>query len=65
MVDHFAENGFGNAVAIVQHPAGQYHEGITYVSYQGPLEDPYIAAYNHETEEWTGPYKAGISASLA
>jgi len=62
MVDHFAENGFGNAVAIVQHPAGQYHEGITYVSYQGPLEDPYIAAYNHETEEWTGPYKAGISA---
>lgn len=61
-VDHFAENGFGNAVAVIQHPAGQYHDGITYVSYQGPLEDPYIAAYNHETDTWTGPFKAGISA---
>lgn len=61
-VDHFAENGFGNAVAVIQHPAGQYHEGITYVTYQGELEDPYIAAYNHKTEEWTGPFKAGVSA---
>lgn len=62
MVDHFAENGFGNAVAIVQHPAGIHKDGITYVSYQGPLEDPYIAAYNHAAEEWTGPFKAGVSA---
>lgn len=61
-VDHFADNGFGNAVAIIQHPAGIHHEGITYVSYQGPLEDPYIAAYNHKTEEWSGPFKAGVSA---
>jgi len=60
-VDHFAENGFGNAVSIVQHPAGIFKDGITYVTYQGPLEDPYIAAYNHETNEWTGPYKAGVS----
>lgn len=61
-VDHFAENGFGNAVAIIQHPAGQHHEGVTYVTYQGPLEDPYIAAYNHVTKEWSGPFKAGVSA---
>lgn len=61
-VDYFADNGFGNAVAVIQHPAGQYHEGITYVTYQGPLEDPYIAAYNHTTEEWSGPFKAGVSA---
>lgn len=60
-VDHFAENGFGNAVAIIQHPAGIHKDGITYVSYQGALEDPYVAAYNHETEEWTGPFKAGVS----
>jgi hypothetical protein len=60
-VDHFADNGYGNAVAVIQHPAGQHHKGITYVSYQGPLEDPYIAAYNHKTEEWTGPFKAGVS----
>lgn len=61
LVEHFADNGFGNAVAIVQHPAGIYHKGITYVCYQGPLEDPYVASYNHNTKEWKGPFKAGIS----
>ena len=61
-VDHFAENGFGNAVAIIQHPAGIHKNGITYVSYQGALEDPYVAAYNHDTKQWTGPFKAGVSA---
>ena len=60
-VDYFADNGFGNAVALVQHPAGIYHKGITYIAYQGPLEDPYVAAYNHQTDEWTGPFKAGVS----
>lgn len=61
MVDYFSDYGFGNAVAIVQHPAGVYHKGITYVAYQGPLEDPYVASYNHETKEWKGPFKAGVS----
>ena len=46
-VDYFADNGFGNAVAIIQHPSGVYHKGITYVTYQGTLEDPYVASYNH------------------
>ncbi|WP_194766568.1 BNR-4 repeat-containing protein [Tamlana sp. I1] len=62
MVDYFADNGFGNAVAVVQHPAGIYYKGVTYVCYQGPLEDPYVASYNHKTKVWKGPYKAGISA---
>ncbi|SFD27915.1 BNR-4 repeat-containing protein [Algibacter pectinivorans] len=61
MVDYFADNGFGNAVAIVQHPSGVYHKGITYVAYQGTLEDPYVASYSHKTKEWQGPFKAGIS----
>ncbi len=61
MVDYFADNGFGNAVAIVQHPSGVYHKGITYVAYQGAKEDPYVASYNHETKEWKGPFKAGVS----
>lgn len=61
MVDYFTNNGFGNAVALVQHPAGIYHKGVTYVCYQGPLEDPYVASYNHKTKEWKGPFKAGIS----
>lgn len=61
-VNYFADNGFGNAVAIVQHPAGVYHKGTTYVAYQGPLEDPYVASYNHKTKEWKGPFKAGVSS---
>ncbi|TNJ45028.1 BNR-4 repeat-containing protein [Tamlana fucoidanivorans] len=61
LVDYFADNGYGNAVAVVQHPAGIFHKGVTYVCYQGPLEDPYVASYNHNTKEWKGPYKAGVS----
>ena len=58
---YFAENGFGEGVAVVQHPAGEHVDGITYVSYQGSNEDPYVAAYNHQTQEWSGPFKAGTS----
>ena len=61
MVDYFADNAFGNPVAVVQHPAGVHDKGITYVAYQGPLEDPYVASYNHATGEWAGPCKAGVS----
>ena len=58
---YFADNGFGEGVAVVQHPAGEHRDGITYVSYQGPLEDPYVAAYDHAKDEWSGPFKAGVS----
>ncbi|GEA09856.1 BNR-4 repeat-containing protein [Alteromonas sp. KUL49] len=58
---YFADNGTGNPLAVVQHPAGEYHDGITYVSYQGPFEDPYVAAYNHEAKTWLGPFRAGTS----
>jgi hypothetical protein len=61
LVDYFADNGYGNAVRTMQHPAGEYHEGVTYVAYQGSLEDPYVAAYDHEKMQWSGPYKAGES----
>lgn len=61
MTDHFAENGLGNAVAVIQHPAGEHHNGITYLSYQGPQEDPYVVSYDHRTGEWFGPFKAGVS----
>ncbi|MGJ8678904.1 BNR-4 repeat-containing protein [Paraglaciecola sp.] len=60
-VDYFADDALGNALAVVQHPAGVHVNGITYVSYQGPLEDPYVASYNHATQEWQGPFKAGVS----
>ncbi len=58
---YFAENGFGEGVAVVQHPAGEHLNGVTYVAYQGPNEDPYVAAYDHPTERWSGPFKAGTS----
>lgn len=57
-VGYFANNGFGNSIT---GKAGEYYKGVTYVAYQGPLEDPYVAAFNHETGKWAGPYKAGIS----
>jgi len=60
-VDYFTDNGYGSPVKTMQHPSGEYYKGVTYVAYQGPLEDPYVASYHHETRKWTGPYKAGVS----
>lgn len=57
-VDYLSNNGFGNSV--IGH-AGEYYDGITYIAYQGPLEDAYVAAYDHKANSWVGPYKAGIS----
>ncbi|MBD1390751.1 BNR-4 repeat-containing protein [Neiella sp. HB171785] len=61
-VEYFTDTGLSNPVATLQHPAGEYANGITYVTYQGPLEDAYVAAYNHNTKQWLGPIKAGTSA---
>lgn len=60
-LDYFSDIGFGEGVAVVQHPAGEYRNGKTYVSFQGPEEDPYVASYDHKSGEWKGPYRAGIS----
>jgi len=61
-LNYFAENGFGKPVQSIQQPMGEYFNGVTYVAYQGPHEDPYVCSYNHETKAWKGPFKAGISA---
>lgn len=60
-VDYFADNAMGNALAIIQHPAGIHANGVTYVSYQGPGVAPYVAAYHHDSNRWQGPFKAGDS----
>jgi len=60
-VDHFADNGYGNVLSTLQHPAGEHYQGVTYVAYQGPHEDPYVAAYVHATGTWIGPVQAGIN----
>ena len=60
-VDHFTDNGYGNTVSNLQHPAAEYFNGVTYVAWQGPHEDPYVAAYTHATGTWTGPVQAGVN----
>jgi len=60
-VDYFTDNGYSNTVGTMQHPAGEHYKGVTYVAYQGPLEDPYVVAYDHATDKWSGPFKAGES----
>lgn len=56
--DYFAQNALGNPVT---GNSGEYYNGVTYVAYQGSLEDAYVAAYHHETKTWVGPFKAGTS----
>lgn len=57
-VDFFANNAYGNPI-IGQ--AAEHYNGITYIAYQGQLEDPYVVSYNHANKTWDGPYKAGTS----
>ncbi len=50
-VDYFTDSGFGNPSTTLQHPTGEYFRGSTYVAYQGPHEDPYVAAYHHASRK--------------
>lgn len=60
-VDYFADNGYGNPISTVQHPTAEHFNGVTYVTYMGPHEDPYVAAYTHATGRWSGPVHAGVN----
>ncbi|MSU66436.1 MAG: hypothetical protein EXS38_10115 [Opitutus sp.] len=60
-VDHFTDNGYGNPVSTLQHPAAEHFNGVTYVAYSGPHEDPYVAAYDHAAGKWIGPVQAGVN----
>lgn len=57
-VNYFANNAFGNP--IVGNTA-EYYKGVTYIAYQGENLDPYVAAYDHNKDLWTGPYRAGTN----
>jgi hypothetical protein len=61
MVDYFTDNGFGNPVASMQHPCAEHYNGVTYIAYQGPHEDPYVCAYDHAARKWSGPVQAGVN----
>jgi hypothetical protein len=60
-VDYFTDNGYGNPVSTMHHPAAEHFNGVTYVAYSGPHEDPYVAAYVHATGQWIGPVQAGVN----
>ncbi|MFY0606502.1 MAG: BNR-4 repeat-containing protein [Cyclobacteriaceae bacterium] len=57
-VDYFSTFAYGNPIV---GKAGEHYKGVTYIAFQGDLEDPYVAAYDHENDKWIGPYKAGES----
>ena len=57
----FADNALGYVLDPITHPSGEYHDGVTYIAYQGPHEDPYVCSYNHTSQEWKGPYRAGVN----
>jgi len=60
-VPYFADNGYGNPISVMHHPAAEHFNGVTYVAYAGPHEDPHVAAYDHQTKTWKGPVKAGVN----
>lgn len=61
MSPYFTDNAFGAGVGTTMHPVGEYCKGTTYVAFQGAKEDSFVAAYNHKTKKWIGPFKAGVS----
>jgi len=61
-VPYFADNGFSNLLnGCTTTPTGEYYNGVTYLTYQGPHEDPYVASYNHMTKTWKGPFKVLVN----
>ena len=60
-VDYFTDNGFGNPSSTLQHPTGEHFKGTTYIAYQGPHEDAWVATYHHASKTWSGPVLAGVS----
>lgn len=62
-VPFFAENGSSEATLseMALHPAAVRIGSVTYIAYQGPGYDPYVASYNDRTGEWDGPYRAGTN----
>ncbi len=61
MADFFAKDTSGQAVYedMAIKPQAIHRNGVTYIAYQGWLNDPYVIGYVHATETWDGPYKVG------
>lgn len=65
IVEFFDGDASGNAVYedMVIRPEAIYDAsmGKTIVAYQGRGLHPYVAAYDHATQTWQGPYQAGVN----
>lgn len=62
-VSYFARNAAQEAVLseMALHPAALQVGDITYLGYQGPGFDPYVASYDTSTGTWRGPTRVGIN----
>ncbi len=65
IADFFDGDASGNAVyedmAIRPEAIYDAETGKTIVAYQGYGSHPYVAAYDHETHTWQGPFQAGTN----
>lgn len=61
MAEYFANDTSGQSVYedMAVKPQAIHRDGVTYIAYQGWLNDPYIVGYDHDSEDWDGPYKVG------
>lgn len=50
---------------MVNQPQAVRAVDVTYIAYQGPGLDPYVASYNWSTLKWSGPYRAGTNAQVS
>jgi len=59
----FVKDGPKNAVfgQMANMPQAVRHGRYTFVAYQGPSLDPYVAAWDHESQRWIGPYRAAVN----
>ncbi len=62
-VDHFAGNAGREAMLseMTIQPAAIRKDGFTYIAYQGPGYDPYVAAYDEAGGYWRVPQRVGTN----
>jgi putative cell wall-binding protein len=58
---YFAWNGSQESMLseMAIHPSALRIGSVTYLAYEGPGFDPYVAAYDDATGQWSGPVRAG------
>jgi len=62
-VDHFAGNASQESLLseMTIQPAAIRRDGFTYIAYQGPGYDPYVAVYDEAGGYWRAPQRVGLN----